>query len=1066
MSTSHAAARPRPDATSASAIAAYKKRRSRGDYGVQPNAPSIGIKMDQDAFRSANKATSSELGPVLWYPKQNPVAYRASELASASENLGPDLWYPTASANAHRASALATAKSAPPDAIYVENPSVRQLASIAATSAIKTPGEVYGERENPEAYKFARRTSNAAAAAVLQKPSLTSADTEAEIIAANRASTDFSAAMAGAHRSLESDREARARARSNGLVTRSSEEEYAARAMDYTKIMASAEARARNRLAEAMPAGDPSERNQDYGERREQVLSLITIADRNVKKKLAELDHDTTAQQRLFGASEYQRIAMDVAARSLAGRLDNHGKVNLGGGLFMNPDEIDDIARQHVQPVLDKVEQVAQKKRIVDRETATRAQIQKKAQEDLGTIDRLHKGDEKAWQTETKNQMKQVANYNKQKAHDLAQKAKKANSARKAAAPVSNVPPALKAKWDSVEQLKDEVKQAKTVRGDMENLAARAERVHEQRETDLKNADALIEELSANAQQRTEEIETMKAEDEPAEGGAESVALFEKQQELETLNLQIKFLKQKRDRLESIAGTESTRATDARAKATQAHEKHHDMKKQYFDDLETVQAEQAEFEEAERQRLEREAEERRIEQERIAKEREEQLRLEQERLEQEQQERERLEAERAANQEAAAESGEIPQTEESSHHVGSGIATGLSAAGGAVVGGAIGAAATVGSAGVSAVGSGVNATANAVSTTGKHVGVDFKSPSEGYPDAAVASTPGAAIVNTEKSVVSDEQAHVSNAAARNPAATASAASPAAAIGGAGAAYAATGAPDLRGFNRDGGNSIKNFFKMFRSSKPGKSAASRLSSPPVHATAGAGLDPISKQAVSKPVVEATTSAKADVEDNDNDLYEDVEDELPIEHVSPCADVETTTARAIRVAQSGHLAAKEEQSELYTNSDVAESKNSLSSFKEAHESVSELGDSFSEHKGLPLARTKSADSTSTVRPAEITTSALASATSAKTAAIAANFTPSEVAEPKAETDVEQAKTETTEPESVEAKVAETNAVEANVASRDSIVDDRFKDFDSSNVEEPIEEPVQGVFKENFD
>ncbi|GMM53188.1 Eis1 protein [Starmerella bacillaris] len=992
---------PKQGATSAAAIAAYKKRRRHGDYGKQPNAPSIGIKIDSDAaFSSANKATTADLGPVLWYPSKDPVAHRASELASANNNLGPNLWQPTANANAHRASEIATANKTSPDAIYVENPEVRQLASLAATSATSVPGEVYGERHNPDAYAWGRRHSYLSAAQQATRRSSTLSgqiggynhDEEAHnrgsvasmasaaalyskpVSKAEDQSRSINVAMMGANKSLETDRANRAN-RASLYAQQAAREQPAA--IDYTKVMAAAEQKAKLRIQSARNIPQPAfDSEAEKQLRREQVLSLITIADARVKKKMADLDHDTTAQARLFGSADYQKIAMDVAAKSLAGRLDNHGKVNLGGGLFMNPDEIDDIARQHVQPVLDKVEQVAQKKRITDREVAARTQLQKKQAEDLKTAERKQKAEEKSLAQDVKTMQKQKQQYAKQKHHFDNARSKKAATET----PLANL-------WGQVEGLKMEVKQAKQVRGDLDAYATKLERLYEQSKVDLENAGKISTELSQDAANRSEAIDAKKAEYADQQEVAETVSLFEQKQELETLNQNVKIAQSKHANLEKIAMQYNQQAMQARKEATEAHDKHHDMKKQYFDLVAQAEEEQKKYEEEERQRKEREAEEARLRAEQEAQ----RQREAQEAAAQRQREAQEAAANAAAANAAAATAAQANATTAN--------ATNAAAA--------------------------TSATAAPVT---KSVTVDLDT----QPDPDMDPATG-----TETNIDS-------GIALGTSAGTAASTGMQFGAGGAvptkvdGKPLPVGMTPDLRGFNRSGGNSgFKNFFKKL---------GSKSSSATKHVAAAAAA-PVAAASVAQP-----TPVSKSKDDND-DIYDDAdaEEDAAKPVTAATGSQQTHASRVVSHPESVNHAAlvvpvkknvsvkpeetvSEQESAPVAKSDVEspslsrnESVTSVNSFHEAMESVTDLkrlSDDEVEHKGLPLAQdarrnsSESAKSVDTLRGAT-TTSASAAATAAATAAVAAK----------------------------------------TMESTPSSTTDQFSGFDSSNVREP-------VFKENFD
>ena len=46
--------------------------------------------------------------------------------------------------------------------------------------------------------------------------------------------------------------------------------------------------------------------------------------------------------------------------------MKNHGKVNIGGGRYLDQEEVDAIARARLQPTLDEISEKAEKQRAAD----------------------------------------------------------------------------------------------------------------------------------------------------------------------------------------------------------------------------------------------------------------------------------------------------------------------------------------------------------------------------------------------------------------------------------------------------------------------------------------------------------------------------------------------------------------------------------------------------------------------------------------------------------------------------------------------------------------------------
>lgn len=519
------------DHRSPSVIAAFNKRRLQGDYGTQPNAPSVGLKTGgSDANTSAVKATGSKLGPKLWQPSSAPMAAGASTLASSSSS------------------------SYIPDASFV--PKNTNDASKAATSAIAIPGEDYGAKYQPDAYKWGNAPRNS-------------------ITASQRALAQ------------------------SGTMTADSLNEKNPNEMDISKVLVQAQKNAQTRLANAdnhLPANFGIQTPEQKEQRRQQVLSLITIADQRVKDQLSQLDRDANRGQ-VFASVDYQKIAMEISAKRNAHRLDNFGKTDLGGGLYMTQDEIDDIARRHVQPVLDKVDLIAQKKRVADREHAEReAQLREIAAQEKEK-EKQRKAAEKQLAAEEKQRRKQQEN-------DAKTKADRASKRSQQQHPEGS----HLWHWQQVEILKDDVKETKAQR---EEYQDKYNRTHKQLEQTKEDLAAVIErhhELKRDYFGKGGEIDEKVAGYDDKD--AETASLFSLKQRRETVKVSTLNAKSKRAELEAEIERLTAEEETYKTEADEAAEKHHELKKQYFEERAIAEEEQRKFDIEEEARLKREAEER------------------------------------------------------------------------------------------------------------------------------------------------------------------------------------------------------------------------------------------------------------------------------------------------------------------------------------------------------------------------------------------------------------------------------------------------------------------------
>ncbi|KAK7203646.1 hypothetical protein BZA70DRAFT_71285 [Myxozyma melibiosi] len=93
---------------------------------------------------------------------------------------------------------------------------------------------------------------------------------------------------------------------------------------------------------------------------------LVSAALRNVNSSLGAIDKNIR-ETTIWGNKEFTAAAMAHAEQNITGKYSaNVGKVDLGGGLIMSPEEVHAIAQRHVQPVLDELHEKALEQREKD----------------------------------------------------------------------------------------------------------------------------------------------------------------------------------------------------------------------------------------------------------------------------------------------------------------------------------------------------------------------------------------------------------------------------------------------------------------------------------------------------------------------------------------------------------------------------------------------------------------------------------------------------------------------------------------------------------------------------
>lgn len=99
--------------------------------------------------------------------------------------------------------------------------------------------------------------------------------------------------------------------------------------------------------------------------------ALMAAAQRNVTARLSGMDQKIFNESGKVGPSllsEWEIKAHTAAQRDSDKRMENYGKVNIGGGKFINQSAVDLVAQRNVQPVLDEINEKAAELRARDAE--------------------------------------------------------------------------------------------------------------------------------------------------------------------------------------------------------------------------------------------------------------------------------------------------------------------------------------------------------------------------------------------------------------------------------------------------------------------------------------------------------------------------------------------------------------------------------------------------------------------------------------------------------------------------------------------------------------------------
>lgn len=109
----------------------------------------------------------------------------------------------------------------------------------------------------------------------------------------------------------------------------------------------------------------------DAKKREQDRKGLIAAAERKVKAQMQAQDkdiYDKTGKMSNSMVDDWDEKARQRALANSEARMENHGRVNIGNGKWMDQAEIDAIAQARLQPTLDEISEKAEKQRALDAE--------------------------------------------------------------------------------------------------------------------------------------------------------------------------------------------------------------------------------------------------------------------------------------------------------------------------------------------------------------------------------------------------------------------------------------------------------------------------------------------------------------------------------------------------------------------------------------------------------------------------------------------------------------------------------------------------------------------------
>lgn len=133
-----------------------------------------------------------------------------------------------------------------------------------------------------------------------------------------------------------------------------------------------------------------------------QYESVMTLARERAENSISQIDQEVYYKNPLLNTQYYQE-ALAIAQEKGAARMENHGKIDIGGGVFMTQSEVDAIAERNVRPVLveitekaDAQRQADEDRRIAEEEERKRVAEQKRIQQETKAEERRKASEQKA----------------------------------------------------------------------------------------------------------------------------------------------------------------------------------------------------------------------------------------------------------------------------------------------------------------------------------------------------------------------------------------------------------------------------------------------------------------------------------------------------------------------------------------------------------------------------------------------------------------------------------------------------------------------------------------------
>jgi len=165
---------------------------------------------------------------------------------------------------------------------------------------------------------------------------------------------------------------------------------------------------------------------------------LLAAAERKVQAQMAAQDkkiYDETGKMSSAMHEEWDEKARQRAAANSESRMENHGKVHIGNGKWMDQSDIDAIAQARIQPTLDEIAEKTEKRRAEDERRRAEEEERKLELEEKKRREKTEKeraAEVKAEEKQLRDEEKRAAKQSRTEEKSAAKQEKEAEKAKKA----------------------------------------------------------------------------------------------------------------------------------------------------------------------------------------------------------------------------------------------------------------------------------------------------------------------------------------------------------------------------------------------------------------------------------------------------------------------------------------------------------------------------------------------------------------------------------------------------------------------------------------------------------